>query len=66
MNCPYCQEDIYGMTGFQEILEFNKHLRKCRKNPGNIVISDGRQTVVTPIKDQTMLDALNIRAESGQ
>jgi hypothetical protein len=54
------------MTGFQEILEFNKHLRKCRKNPGNIVISDGRQTVVTPIKDQTMLDALNIRAESGQ
>ena len=54
------------MTGFQEILAFNKHLRKCSRNPGNIVISDGRSTAVTPIKEQTILDALNIRAESGQ
>lgn len=66
MNCPYCGKEIYGMTGFQEILAFNKHLRKCRRNPGNVVISDGKRTAVTPIKDQTMLDALKIRAESGQ
>lgn len=66
MICPYCQKDIYGLTGFQEILAFNKHLRKCRRNPGNVVISDGRRTAVTPIKEQTMLDALNISAESGQ
>lgn len=66
VNCPYCQKDIFGMTGFQEILAFNKHLRKCRKNPGNIVISDGMRTAVTPIKEQDVLDALNIRAEIGQ
>lgn len=66
MNCPFCQKDIYGMTGFQEILAFNKHLRKCRRNPGNIVISDGIRTAVTPIKEQTILDALKLRAESGQ
>ena len=36
------------MTRFQEILAFNKHLRKCRKNPGNIALSDGhrKQTVL--------------------
>lgn len=66
MNCPFCQKDIYGMTGFQEILAFNKHLRKCRKNPGNFIISDGVKTVIMPKREQTLLDALNIRAESGQ
>lgn len=66
MNCPYCEKDIYGMTGLQELIAFNKHLRKCRKNPVNIVLSDGKKTVVTPIRCQDLGDALNIRHESGQ
>lgn len=65
MNCPYCNRKVHGWTGLQELQKFNKHLRKCRKNPANIVLSDGDQTVLIP-GNQTMNDALNIRAESGQ
>ena len=66
MNCPYCKREIFGWTGLQELQKFEKHLAKCRKNPANIVLSDGRKTVVTPTRQQTLNDALEIRAESGQ
>lgn len=65
MNCPYCKRKVHGWTGLQELQKFDKHLRKCRKNPANIVLSDGNQTVLIH-GNQTMNDALNIRAESGQ
>lgn len=65
MNCPHCKNEIFGMTGFQEALAFSKHLRRCRKAPGNIALSDGERTVVVspPI---TLMDALKQRADSGQ
>lgn len=66
MNCPHCDKDIFGWTGLQEIMAFNKHLPKCRKNPVNIVLRDGRKTVVQPLRNQGMMEALEIRAESGQ
>lgn len=66
MNCPYCQREVFGWTGLQELQKFEKHLAKCRKNPANIVLTDGRKTVVTPTRIQNINDALEIRAESGQ
>lgn len=33
MNCPYCNKDIYALTGFQELQKYQKHLRKCKKRP---------------------------------
>jgi hypothetical protein len=66
MNCPYCKQAVYGMTGFQEVQAFEKHLRRCRKNPNNIVLRDGKRAAVVPIKPQSVMDALNIRADSGQ
>lgn len=66
MNCPYCTKDVYGLTGLQEALAFQKHLRKCRKNPNNIVLSYGRRSAVVPKQYQGLIDVLNIRSESGQ
>lgn len=66
MNCPYCDRRIDAMTGLQEVAKFRKHLSKCRKNPMNIVMSDGERTVVVPKEDQGLLDALRIRAASNQ
>ena len=67
MKCPHCTKDVYGLTGLQEIQAFHKHLRKCRKNPVNIVLPDaGGRKVVTPLRDQSMMEALEIRADSGQ
>lgn len=66
MECPNCKKEIYGMTGLQELQKFQKHLRTCRKNPNNktVVTSNGS---ITKLKDRpTLLEALNIRAESGQ
>jgi len=65
MNCPYCKKKVLGMTGLQELQAFQKHLRKCRKNPANVVLSDGRRVVVAP-GNQNFRDALEIRAKSGQ
>lgn len=69
MKCPYCKREIYGMTGLQELLKFEKHLRKCRKNPANVVRrvggDHGGKTIVIS-GGQDLRDALNIRAESGQ
>jgi hypothetical protein len=66
MNCPYCQKTIAGFTGLLEAQRFQKHLGKCRKNPNNVVLSDGVRTVVTPLSRQTLQDAVQIRNDSGQ
>lgn len=66
MKCPYCDSGILGMTGLQEAQNFQKHLAKCRENPNNIVLRDGRHTAVVPKKKQSLLGALIIRSESGQ
>lgn len=65
MNCPYCNKRVIGMTGLQEAQNFRKHLNKCRKNPDNAVLSDGKTTVMTA-KRHTLMDALEVRAASGQ
>jgi len=65
MNCPYCNKHVYGLTGFMEAQKFQTHLLRCRKNPNNVVLRDGRRTVVAPGRT-TFEDALKIRAESGQ
>ena len=66
MNCPYCGKDAYGLTGFQEAQAFEKHLRRCRRNPVNIVLKAGRKVAVVPVRTQSLKEALEIRAESGQ
>ena len=66
MNCPHCQRKIFAFTGLQELQKFEKHLRRCKKNPVNVVLSDGRKTVVVPTRRQDLNDALHIRHESGQ
>jgi len=62
MKCPYCKREINAWTGLQEAQKFEKHLRKCRKSPYNIVI----EGVVTILRPLSLRDALDIRAESGQ
>lgn len=67
MDCPYCKR-VVGLpwdTGFMEARKFQIHLSKCRKNPRNIVIRDGKRTAVGS-RGVTLLQALEIRAESGQ
>lgn len=66
MNCPYCKRKVNGLTGLVEAQKFCRHLAVCRKNPNNIVIRDGRRVAVTPKREQTLQDALQIRHDSGQ
>jgi hypothetical protein len=65
MNCPYCRKFIHGFTGLQEAQALRKHLNRCRKNPANAVLSDGQRTVMTP-KNHSLIDALEVRKDSGQ
>jgi len=64
MNCPYCTKRVHGWTGLQEAQNFRKHLNRCRKNPQNM-LTDGVNTVRLD-KKFDLLDALKVRAESGQ
>jgi hypothetical protein len=70
VKCPYCKKDIYGMTGLQELHKFEKHLRRCRKNPANKVLKVGGEVrggkTIVISGNQTFADALRIRADSGQ
>lgn len=67
MNCPYCNRFINAWTGLQELQKFQKHLPKCRKNPANVTLRDGRRSVIVPPGNrQNLNDALNIRHDSGQ
>lgn len=54
MNCPYCKKPIRAFSGLQEAVKFQTHLNKCRKRP------------VTVTRNPTLMDALVIRADSGQ
>jgi len=63
MECPYCQKDIYAMTGLQEVLKFQKHLDKCKKNP-NSIMSISKNGLC--IRKTELDEALEIRAKSGQ
>lgn len=80
MNCPYCNKRINAFTGLQELQKFHKHLAKCRKNPANMPDPEDYPPLDKPTEAQakkalmstakkrqnTMMDALEIRAESGQ
>ena len=77
MNCPYCNRVIHAFTGLQELQKFQKHLQKCRKYPGNIretipavpdnpPAAQAAQVVRSVRRPATFMDALEIRAESGQ
>lgn len=66
MNCPYCKKLIYGMTGLQELQKFQKHLKSCRKNPDKIMAITKKGDLINAPRPSTLLNALNIRHESGQ
>lgn len=66
MNCPHCNKDIYGLTGFRELQKFQKHLSKCKKNPKNRTVVEPDGSIEKLTHNPTMLEALNIRHESGQ
>lgn len=66
MNCPYCHKGINAWTGLQEAKKLQTHLYKCRKNPRNVVLTDGKCTVVAAGGGQGLLEALEVRAKSGQ
>lgn len=52
MKCPFCKKDIYGMTGLQEAIKFQKHLNKYRKNPNLIRITiDADKELELPQKE---------------
>lgn len=65
MNCPYCNREIYSLTGLMEALKFQRHLRRCRKHPLKIELDDGTRKVrVNP--PVSFDEALRIRMESKQ
>jgi len=66
MNCPYCNKEVYGLTGLQELQKFNKHLRTCKKHPGRQTVVEETGNLKKKNPTTSLLDALNIRADSGQ
>jgi len=65
MNCPYCNKRIEGITGFQEVSKFQKHLNVCKKNPNVKPIHVSAAGEVF-LPQHTLKEALEIRANSGQ
>lgn len=66
MNCPYCNKEVYGMTGLQELQKFQKHLNKCKKSPHSKVIIDKDKGMLVKENAVDMNTALDIRHNSGQ
>jgi hypothetical protein len=71
MNCPYCKKEINAMTGFQELNKFQNHLHSCKKYPKRnvtpaFVDEDGILQKPVNLTYVSQMEALNIRAESGQ
>lgn len=66
MKCPYCNKEVYGLTGLQELQKFQKHLQKCINRPDRKLGVDnfGRLEQKNPYID--MGQALKIRHDSGQ
>jgi len=59
------------MTGFQELNKFQSHLVKCKKYPNRKVLpafvdEDGFLNRPVNLTRVSQMEALNIRAESGQ
>lgn len=66
MNCPWCKKEIFAITGLQELQKFQKHSRKCKKNPNKIVTEIQPHVRIEKPQELTMMEALEVRAESGQ
>lgn len=66
MDCPHCNKQINALTGLQEVQKFQKHLRTCKKNPDRITFVNDHGRLQTVAANNTLLDVLNKRAESGQ
>jgi hypothetical protein len=66
MNCPFCNKEINGLTGLHEILKFKKHLTTCKKNPERYARLNKKGILKEVPKPATLLQALEIRANSGQ
>lgn len=63
MNCPYCNVVVDGITGLEELVNFQDHLNQCPNAPRNVFINEHGVQIEPPF---TMADALEIRAKSGQ
>lgn len=69
MKCPHCKRTVGQPldTGFMEAQKFQNHLRRCRKAPNNIVLKDAfGKTVVEPLWEPDLMEAVEERARSGQ
>lgn len=71
MNCPYCNKQIDAFTGLQELNKFQSHLVKCKKYPNRKVLpafvdEEGSLNKEVNLTCVSQMEALNIRAESGQ
>lgn len=66
MDCPYCNKKITGLTGLMELQKFHKHLRACKKHPDRVKVVTPDGKLEQQIPNPTMMDALNIRHDSGQ
>lgn len=71
MQCPYCNKSIEAMTGFQELNKFQSHLNSCKKYPKRNILpafvdEHGFLNKAVNLTRVSQLEALNIRAESGQ
>lgn len=63
IECPFCGKEIGATTGLRELVALRRHLETCKRMPGNVVISDGENTAVTPTQMPTMDDAMRLRSE---
>ncbi len=66
MKCPYCNKEIYGLTGLQELQKFQKHSGKCKRNLRRQVFVDKDGKLRLESGKLTMKEALEERAKSGQ
>lgn len=66
MKCPYCDKEVYGFTGLQELLNFQRHMRRCRKSPFRQTVVNRRGEIAVKNKPIELDEALMIRHESGQ
>lgn len=71
MKCPFCDTEINGISGLQEIKAFMEHLNSrtgCKKNPKRDVFVNlgNKSKKIIHIEPTDMAEALEIRAKSRQ
>ena len=66
MECPWCNKNIYAMTGLQELQKFRRHSAKCKKNPQHTLAITKNGGLVKVSRPINILEALDSRAKSGQ